>query len=156
MKLYPSLVARLSTQHETIPAIISPLDHTRLLLRPQPDKWHIKDNIAHLARYQMIFMDRVQQLLATEQPVFERYRAEEDPEFANWQDLALEQLIATLNADRKAIFHGINGMQDHELEQVGCHRKYGDLTMIQWTEFFLLHEAHHIFTIFQLAHDTML
>jgi hypothetical protein len=36
------------------------------------------------------------------------------------------------------------------------HKKYGALTIMEWTEFFLLHEAHHIFTIFQLMHDTEL
>jgi hypothetical protein len=40
-----------------------------------------------------------------------------------------------------------------DLERIGIHKKFGNLNIIQWLEFFVLHEAHHIYTIFQLAND---
>jgi hypothetical protein len=39
-----------------------------------------------------------------------------------------------------------------KLDRTGIHPKYGKLNIIDWTEFFLLHEAHHLFAIFQLTH----
>ena len=47
----------------------------------------------------------------------------------------------------------ITNLTPAELLKTGVHKKYGVLTITEWTEFFLLHEAHHIFTIFQLRHD---
>jgi hypothetical protein len=45
----------------------------------------------------------------------------------------------------------ITNLNDGELLLTGTHPKFGVLTIPGWTEFFLLHEAHHLFTIFRLA-----
>ena len=153
MKVYPSLVDRLNTQHETIRNILSTIDNSRLLIRPQPNKWNIHDNIAHLTRYQPVFIDRINQILLEEAPFFGRYVAEEDPQFEICRALNIETLFQQLDADRKRIFDLITTLTDIQLNRTGIHKKYGRLNIIQWTEFFLLHESHHIFTIFQLAHD---
>ncbi|MEP7141716.1 MAG: DinB family protein [Ferruginibacter sp.] len=65
-------------------------------------------------------------------------------------------LIKQLDNDRKRIYDPVTHLTDTRINRIGIHKKYGPLNIIQWTEFFLLHEAHHIFTIFQLAHDTEL
>ncbi len=59
MTLYKSLYDRLKNQHETIENIISKTDKVRLTLHPLPNKWSIKDNIAHLTKYQPVFIDRI-------------------------------------------------------------------------------------------------
>lgn len=35
--------------------------------------------------------------------------------------------------------------------RIGLHPVYGPMTLEGWTEFFLLHEAHHLFTILRLG-----
>lgn len=156
MKVYASLIDRLKTQHETVENILSAIDSSRIIARPQLNKWSIHDNIAHLVRYQPIFVDRINQILVKEAPSFGRYKAEEDPEFENWRALNIDTLIKQLCIDRRAIYDLITTLTEARLSRVGIHKKYGSLKIIQWTEFFLLHEAHHIFTIFQLAHDVEL
>lgn len=156
MKVYSSLTDRLKTQHQAIENIISSIDSSRLLTRPKPNKWNIHDNIAHLARYQPVFVNRINQILLKEEPFFARYNADEDPEFENYRTLNIDTLIKHLDIDRKSIYDLITALTDTQVNRIGIHKKYGPLNIIQWTEFFLLHEAHHIFTIFQLAHDTEL
>lgn len=154
MKIYPSLYGRLKNQHKTIEKIISEADNTRLTNQPAADKWSIKDNIAHLARYQLIFLGRINKILWDDTPSFERYKAEDDVDFDSWRKIGIADLIKMINDDRRLIFDMIIDLSDLELTRVGLHKKYGKLSVLQWTEFFLLHEAHHIFTIFQLLHDT--
>lgn len=156
MSIYASIFDRLKTQHEAISQIISKLDKNRMVLRPLPNKWHIHDNIAHLAKYQPVFIDRVNNILSESEPFLGRYKAEDDPEFADWQTWPIDTLLNRLAIDRKTIFKLITNLDDIPLNRVGIHQKYGRLTIVQWTEFFLLHEAHHIFTIFQIANDTEL
>jgi hypothetical protein len=157
MKIYESLNDRLRTQHQAIENILSPLDKTHLLVRPQPGKWNILENVAHLGRYQIVFIDRITQILhSVEEPLFERYVAEEDPEFESWRNLPVEALMSQIENDRKYIYVLITNLTEAAQSRVGTHRKYGKLTIVQWTEFFVLHEAHHIYTIFQLANDTAL
>jgi hypothetical protein len=157
MKIYESLSDRLRTQHQAIENILSSLDRTHLLVRPQPGKWNILENVAHLGRYQLVFIDRITQILhSVEEPLFERYVAEEDPEFESWRNLPVEALMSQIESDRKYIYALITNLTEAAQSRVGTHRKYGKLTIVQWTEFFVLHEAHHIYTIFQLANDTAL
>jgi DinB superfamily len=156
MKLYSSLIDRLKTQHHALENIISTIDSDRLLIRPQPDKWNILDNIAHLTSYQPVFIDRINQILIKEIPSFGRYIADEDPGFENCRSLNIDILIKQLNIDRKNLYDLVITLNDSQLDRIGIHKKFGSLNIIEWTEFFLLHEAHHIFTIFQLAHNTEL
>ncbi|MEO8771088.1 MAG: DinB family protein [Ferruginibacter sp.] len=156
MKVYSSLIDRLKTQHEAIKNILSTIDNSRLLIRTQPDKWNIHDNIAHLTRYQPVFINRINQILLKEEAIFGRYIADQDPEFEICRTLNTVTLIQQLSVDRKSIYDLIVALTDTQINRIGIHKKYGRLNIIQWTEFFLLHESHHIFTIFQLAYDTEL
>ncbi|MGC4104404.1 DinB family protein [Ferruginibacter sp.] len=151
--LYPSIAERLQTQHLAIENIIQPLSNERLQLRPQPGKWNIHDNMAHLGSYQPVFIGRMQQILDNDTPAFSRYKADEDTEFMRWQKMDVVTLIQQMAEDRKNIHAFLLSLSTEQLNRTGKHAKYGTLSIVQWTEFFLLHEAHHIFTIFQLAND---
>lgn len=153
MKIYVSLIDRLKTQHQAIENILSTIDDSRIRIRPQPNKWNIHDNIAHLVKYQLVFIDRVNQILLNEEKFFKRYKAEDDPDFEHWITRHIDALLKQLCTDRENIFTTITNLSDIELNKAGIHKKYGRLNILQWTEFFLLHEPHHIFTIFQLAYD---
>ena len=147
---------RLNTQHLSLPSLIEGLSDEQVMRNPLPGKWSIRDNIAHLARYERIFIDRMNTILSANGPVFEAYRAENDLEFENWLNKDCEELIIELGVDRKTLTSLITGLTEKELQRTGRHQKFGKLTIMEWTEFFLLHEAHHLFTIFRLAHDSEL
>lgn len=150
---YRSLLDRLRTQHESIDLLLRTTSVERLLQPPEPGKWSIKDNIAHLARYQVIFIDRLNRIAAGDKPVFESYVAENDNEFPVWRKWALSTLLERLYEDRRFIIQLIDGLSCTQIEATGSHQKLGALTTIEWTEFFLLHEAHHLYTIFRLQHN---
>jgi hypothetical protein len=154
--MYHSLLDRLKSQHEAIRFIIEKLDEADLTKQWIPGKWSIKDNIVHLAKYQPVFQERIHLILSQEKPQFGRYKAENDPEFDAWRLYDLPRLLNRMDEDRKIIFKTFSALKTEQMNRIGTHRKYGELTLTQWTEFFLLHEAHHIFTIFQLTHDTEL
>jgi hypothetical protein len=124
-----------------------------LHLNRDPGKWSIHDNVAHLAKYQPVFLERIESMLSRENPVFERYSAESDPEFEIWRRKETNSLVELLNRDRITICNRIHTIKDSELSFTGTHKKFGTITILDWTELFLLHESHHIFTIFKLAHN---
>jgi len=53
--------------------------------------------------------------------------------------------------ERLKIFDAITGLNSNDLNRKALHKKYGEMSLLKWTEFFLLHEAHHLFTIFMLS-----
>jgi uncharacterized damage-inducible protein DinB len=154
MEIYKSLISRLENQHLTIFELIEKLPSKRITIRPAIDKWNIHDNIAHLTKYQLVFIDRLRAIIKGYSPHFERYKAEHDSDFERFRKMAESDLLKSLNQNRKLLSDLILDLPGDDLGKTGVHKKFGELNIIQWLEFFMLHEAHHIFTIFQLANDT--
>jgi len=152
MTLSASILYRLQTQHLSLPTIIKGLNDDRLERNIIPGKWSIRDNIAHLTRYQPIFLGRINTMLSDLEPVFESYRAENDQEFDQWLKKSSAPLMDELNESRNSLVECLTRLNEKELGRCGVHPNFGRMTILDWTEFFLLHESHHLFTIFRLAH----
>ncbi len=151
MILSASILDRLSSQHKSITEIISGADETRIAFHPAPGKWSAHDNIAHLARYNIVFQERLQKIISEEEQTFPRYIAENDSEFPQWQEMKTNGLLSSVQNERMKIFSFANSIPGNHLKRIGIHPRFGRLNVADWLEFFLLHEAHHMFTIFQLV-----
>lgn len=153
MPLSTSATNRLQYQHTTIRELIAGLDEPDLKCVVNPGKWSAFDNIAHLACYQPVFQMRLERIQTEASPAFERYVADNDPAFSGYRGLSVKDLLSDMDARRAVIFFKLQGMGEDDLRRVGHHPRYGMLDVRQWTEFFLLHEAHHLYTIFMLVQD---
>lgn len=153
MNYLTSQHSRLEHQYLAIIEIIEQITEDRINLGPNIGKWSVKDNVAHLVRYQYIFLERINKILQIHEPTIKRYKAEDDPEFESWRTKPIEDLLKHLREQRKYLYIQITDLSQKELLRKGFHPKYGRLSITQWVEFFLLHEAHHIFTIFKIAND---
>lgn len=147
----PSLLARLNAQPDALDHLLGGLSETQLRHRPQPEKWAIFENLAHLFRYQEIFRERLERLLVEESPTFPRYVADEDAGFADWCGKPLKRFLADGQTDRERLNAWIAQLPPEQLARTARHPAYGLLSVEGWMEFFLLHEAHHLFTIFKLG-----
>jgi uncharacterized damage-inducible protein DinB len=147
-----TLTHRLKDQHKAITPIIIRLNDRQIQQHVIRGKWSIHEHIAHLAKYQPVFIDRIRKILLMEDPEFERYSAEDDEGFEIYCAFTTYELLKKISADREVIFNLITKLSPDKLDRKGRHTKYGRLDILEWTEFFLLHEAHHLFAIFQLTH----
>ena len=150
--LSPSQQTRLSHQHETIIELTKGMSEQQLRIRPDTGKWSVFENMAHLAAYQPAFIQRLKRIQKEDSPTFDRYVAEQDPHFEECCGMELHQLNEYLFTHRFLISNHLASLKELELRRIGVHRAFGPLTVPQWLEFFLLHEAHHLFTIFKLLH----
>ena len=141
------------TQHGTIRDLTAALPVETLQRRILPDKWSVLENIAHLAAYQPAFIARLERISREQSPAFERYVAEQDPAFPSYLEKSYEELLGNIDDGRAVILSRIEKGGEVLLTKTGIHPRYGLLTGREWTEFFLLHEAHHLFTIFMLVQD---
>lgn len=119
--------------------------------RPNPDKWSACENLAHLARYHEVFLDRIERIRTESAPVFGRYRAEEDPEWGNWSDRAASDVLAELAAQRARLIVKLRSLKEEDFWRTGTHPKFGEMSLALWLEFFLMHEGHHLLTVLQLV-----
>ncbi len=150
MPLPQSTFDRLRIQHEVIEVLISGLSEEELRFRPIQDKWSVHENIAHLVCYQPRVIARTNRILAEDNPSFESYIPEEDPEFPKFLSMTVPELISHLKSNRLELVHLVSELTDDQLKRIGSHSKFGKMNLVEWTEFFLLHEAHHLHTIFKL------
>jgi hypothetical protein len=147
------MVSRLQYQHLTIRELAGDLPEASLRQPIHPGKWSAFENIAHLAAYQPVFIDRMERIGREPSPVFERYVAENDPLFPAWREKSLAALFEDIESRRALIIGLLEAGGDSLLGKTGLHPRYALLTGREWTEFFLLHEAHHLFTLFMLVQD---
>ena len=151
MPLATQLFVRLQHQHEAIAELTGDLTEEKLKIRINPEKWSAFENIVHLAAYQPTFIQRAKLILGNEKPSFQAYKAENDPLFHEYLKKDLHTLMADIHDHRNQIISQLEGLNAHQLKYWGVHPKFGQMSMSIWTEFFLLHEAHHLFTIFMLT-----
>ena len=146
--------SRLKHQHETVIEMTKGMTEEQLRIRPDTGKWSPFENIAHLAAYQPAFMERLKRIEKEESPLFERYVAENDPKFHECCEMDLHQLNEFLFTHRFLISNHLSTLSEASSRKIGRHPLYGELTIPKWVEFFLLHESHHLFTIFKLVNVT--
>ncbi|MDP9077487.1 MAG: DinB family protein [Bacteroidota bacterium] len=147
-----SLTHRLKDQHKALTPIIIRLNDRQIQQHHIKGKWSIHEQIAHLAKYQPTFIDRVRKILLMDNPEFESYSADNDDGFEIYCAFTTYELLKKISSDREVIYNLVTKLPPDKLDRIGTHSKYGKLNILDWTEFFLLHEAHHLFAIFQLTH----
>jgi hypothetical protein len=155
MPLSVSALNRLQLQHYTIHELIKGFSEEGLRHRVVPEKWSTFEQIAHLTAYQPAFLARLQKIESADNPTFERYVADNDPVFEECCKKSLKELLDDFDTQRFLIHKHLTSLPEPVLRRIGKHPRFGLLTITDWTEFFLLHEAHHLFSIFMLTRQSL-
>lgn len=118
---------------------------------PANGKWSVREHIAHLARYHEIFLERLARILDEDRPQFDRYRAENDAQRKQWQSLPVDAALVRLRSSHAELTRRLEQLSADQFSRIGNHPVFGALTLGDWLEFFLIHEAHHMYAIFMLS-----
>ena len=119
--------------------------------KPVSGKWSAHEQLAHLARYHQIFLQRIDRILTEQAPEFPRYRAEDDPEWPAWSGLLTPQLLVRISSMRAKLMARLRSLNKEDFERTGVHPKFGAMSLSLWLEFFLVQEAHHLYMVLQLV-----
>jgi len=151
MQMPSSISTRLQYQHKSLLDLIEDLTDEQIRRQVIIGKWSIFENIVHLQTYQYAFIDRVKQILQGDSPSFGRYTAEADPLFHDNCEKSSREIMQDLLTRRKEMAAEILSYRESDYNKTAQHPAFGKMHLLQWLNFFLLHEAHHLFTIFKLA-----
>ena len=143
--LNQSTLLRLETQLEVIPLLLSGATSEAIMARPVSNQWSAHENLAHLARHHEVFLERLHRILRESAPQLGQYRAEEDSVWPNWSSLSTEEVLIRLKTLRGEITSLAKRLSQAETRRVGIHPLFGEMSLALWLEFFLLHEAHHLY-----------
>ena len=154
MPLSTATTYRLQHQHEVLQDLVRGLTEPQLRTRVIPDKWSAYEQLVHLTAYQPAFYNRLKRIEQEEQPLFDPYIADNDPLFLDCMQRPLKEITEDFTTQRFILINHLVSLPDPILRRTGAHMKYGPLSITEWTEMFLLHEGHHLFSIFQLTSQT--
>ena len=146
-------VTRLDAQQAAIPALLAGRGPADMERRSPTGGWSAREQLAHLARYHEIFLARLERMLTEDAPRLDRYRAEEDPDFPALLALSTDAVLARFTERRAQLVHRLSRLSSAELERTGVHPTFGAMPVRLWLEFFLAHEGHHLYVLFQRARD---
>jgi hypothetical protein len=145
------IAARLDAQFSSWTTVLGDLSAPVLDRAPAPEKWSAREHLAHVTRMHGVCAARIRVILARDRPLLPPYRAEKDPTWREWRAFSAPDLLATAAGRRAALIETAGDFSDAELARVGVHASLGSLALSEWLEFFLVHEAHHLYTIFKLV-----
>ncbi len=151
MHLSSSLSTRLQYQHKSLVDIMDGLSEEQIRRQVISGKWSIFENIVHLQTYQHTFLARTRQILEGSNPVFSRYTAEGDPLFLDNCHKSTREIMQDFITTRKEMAGRLLSLGPDDMNKTAVHPVFGQMNLPQWLNFFLLHEAHHLFTIFKLG-----
>jgi len=150
MHLRPDSHARLLTQLDALDFYLDKVEPDFLSQRPQPEKWSVHENLAHLGRYHEVFKDRLETIVNENKPAFGRYKCEDDPDAQKWMQLSTAKVLSKIHHLRAKLVEFLSDLTQDQLACKGVHPALGEMDIHGWIEFFLLHESHHLYTIFWL------
>lgn len=153
MVLPESTWLRLRTQLDCLATLLADgaqdaLEHKRL-----PGKWSGRENLAHLARYQNVFLTRLERIRTEDRPILPAYRAENDAEWTWWASRPAAEIFDNLRIGREELIRRLKDFSESELARSGIHSRLGEMSLLLWLEFFLLHEAHHLLAVLQQTRE---
>jgi len=144
---------RLDQQQEALLRMLGDPDPRDLDHPPAQNVWSAREHLAHLGRYHEIFRQRLARMRAEDAPSLGRYRAPDDPGFAAWAALPFAEILTRLTRVRAQLADDVRSLEPADLERRGSHPLFGTITMAGWLDFFLVHEAHHHYTMLIRLHE---
>ena len=54
---------------------------------------------------------------------------------------------------RAKLMARLRSLSEQDFQRTGVHPKFGEMSLSLWLEFFLVHEAHHLYAVLQLVRN---
>lgn len=142
---------RVAAQLDALPQLLAPASAEDLRRRTRTGKWSAHENVAHIGRVNELFLARVRRILGEDAPALPQYRADDDDGWPAWSALSTAEVLRRLAAQRAELVDLLAPLSPAELARIGVHSRFGPMPLSLWVEFFLLHEAHHLYTVLKRA-----
>ncbi len=152
MALPESLAGRLASQLESLKLVLGNATPAALKTRPKSGKWSAHENLAHLVQHHHATMGRIRRILAEDSPQLPSYSAEKDPDWPAVSAASTEEILRKLRVARREMIALTTGLSPEQCSRTGIHPAFGPMTVAQWLDFFLIHEAHHLYVAMTRAH----
>lgn len=142
------VIERLKTSAEEVRRLCRDLDETAASTRTVADKWSVKEILAHMARVQQIFEQRLDAILAKEGAPITSYEPSADPDFPAIAKKPADELWKWYEDTRNRIVGKLEKLSPADWHRKGSHPEYPVYDVHFAMEYLAHHEAHHAYQMF--------
>ena len=139
---------------ERAPSIVVPLvrDVPRVVLkrRPAPKKWSAHEHACHLAVVHELFLDRLQQILASPAPIITPYDPGDSDPDDRLLGMDLENSLRQYVDDRRRLVERLRQLSVVEWNQTAEHGEYSHYSVFIMFRHLALHDFFHAYRIEEL------
>jgi uncharacterized protein (TIGR03083 family) len=143
------LVQRLRDQADDVRRLVAGLDEDLLAKRTVADKWSLKELVAHVLKVQRVFSERLETMLAQDNPTMISYSADNDPAFEKMAARPGEETVAAFLAERERHLDRLEDLSPAEWHRGATHPDFPHYDVHFQTDYLAHHEAHHIYQMLQ-------
>jgi uncharacterized protein (TIGR03083 family) len=143
------LVQRLRDQADEVRRMVAGLDEDALAKRTIPDKWSLKELVSHMLKVQRVFAERLETMLAQENPSVTSYSADNDPAFEKMAARPADETLAAFLAERERHLDRLEDLSPAEWHRGAQHPDFAHYDVHFQTDYLAHHEAHHIYQMLQ-------
>jgi hypothetical protein len=151
MKGTDAILRRLECQLDGLELVTGAAAEAALDRRAASGAWSARENLAHLARHHEVMLERLRRIREKDGSALAAYRAENDPEWGGWASRRLPEILERLHALRAELLATVRDLGEAGWRRQGSHSRLGTLSVAEWLEFFLDHEAHHLYVAMKRA-----
>ena len=143
------LIERLKSQAEDVRRLCAGLDEETIARRAKPEKWSVKEVLAHVGRVQQVFEGRLDALLTKDTPTIVGYDPEKDTEFETITRKSSGELLKWFEDTRGRIVSRLEKLSPPDWHRPGRHAEYPAYDVHFCMEYMGHHEAHHMYQMFE-------
>jgi uncharacterized damage-inducible protein DinB len=117
--------------------------------RPDPDRFTIREVVAHLADWDAVWMERFTKLIHEENPFLPGYdegRLAIEHDYAN---SSVEEQLARLAAGREELTTLLQNLSPTQWQRSGTHAEWKHITVETLAVLVLGHDSHHVLQVVQ-------
>lgn len=143
------VVQRLRDQADDVRRLVAGLDEESLSKRTIPEKWSLKELVCHVLKVQQVFSERLERMLAEENPSVTSYTADNDPGFPRMAALPSGETITAYLAERERYLDRLEDLSPGQWHRTAQHPEFPNYDVHFQTDYLAHHEAHHIYQMLQ-------
>jgi len=140
-----SVFAVLSSTPEKLRRELQDLSPRETKVRPAPDKWSVREILAHLADVERHGMRaRVETIVTEDRPVFEPFEQDRRAIELHYDRIDARQSLASLTAQRRANLRWLRKLRPAQLRRTGIHRSVGEVSALDFLYEWAFHDLGHL------------
>ena len=138
------IIEALRVLPERVREEVGGLSEEQLRFRPGEGQWCVKEVIGHLRDFAEIDHDRLVRMISMESPLLPGYEQEALVRERNYREADLDVVLGELAAFREQTVHVLTELVDANWARQGRHEETGRMSIRQFVERLVRHEAMHL------------